>query len=52
VVAAGLRKLMGNKRQSMLAQVVRSGVIREGDPVRLCSTRPRVPVASVPDESE
>jgi MOSC domain-containing protein YiiM len=39
VVAPGLRNLMGASRQGVLAQVIRSGVIREGDVVRLLSTQ-------------
>lgn len=33
-VVPGLRELMGNGRQGVLAQVVRSGRIRVGDPIR------------------
>jgi len=33
-VCSGLRQLMLNHRQGVLAEVVRSGVIRVGDPVR------------------
>ena len=34
LVAPGLRELMGNGRQGVLAQVVRSGRIRAGDSIR------------------
>ena len=35
-VAPGLRELMKNKRQGVLAQVVRSGTVRVGDVVEVC----------------
>ena len=38
-VCAGLRDLMENDRQGVLAQVIRSGIIRVGDQVKECRSR-------------
>src|SRR5438552_4013753 len=38
-VAPGLRELMKNSRQGVLAQVIRSGTVRVGDSIRLLSGR-------------
>jgi MOSC domain-containing protein YiiM len=37
-IAPGLRRLMEEDRQGVLARVVRSGTIRAGDPIRLLSS--------------
>jgi MOSC domain-containing protein YiiM len=36
----GLRERMENNRQGVLAQVVRSGTIRVGDPIRIATADP------------
>src|SRR5438067_1312206 len=42
-VAPGLRELMKNNRQGVLAQVIRSGTVRLGDSIRLLSGSVKVP---------
>ena len=42
-VAPGLRELMKNSRQGVLAQVIRSGTVRLGDSIRLLSGSVKVP---------
>jgi len=39
-VCAGLRELMKNRRQGVLAQVVKSGRIEVGDTIRLAKIQP------------
>src|ERR1041385_5783329 len=42
-VCAGLRELMGNSRQGVLAEVIRSGKIRVEDRISILSTKPARP---------
>jgi MOSC domain-containing protein YiiM len=42
-VCAGLRELMGNSRQGVLAEVIRSGKIRVEDRIFVLSTKPARP---------